>query len=105
MSFVIQLFSHHTYFTEALLIKLTLKGDCVMNNQQVQNCTQATVICMINAYVDTLVEKYRAYRAAIRTKQERKQVYQQFKKMNQEGLRDIGMDDPQKQLQTLGRYL
>ena len=76
-----------------------------MNTQRVQDCTQATVICLINAYIDTLVEMARAPLAKAQEGRERKLAYQEFRKLNKERLRDIGMDDPQQQLKILGRYL
>ena len=76
-----------------------------MNTQRVQDCTQATLICLINDYLDSLANFLRSLLVEVREGRERKQAYQEFRKLNRERLRDIGMDDPQRQLKTLGRYL
>ena len=76
-----------------------------MNTRQVQDCTQATLICQINDAIDSVVAVFREAQANIRAERERKEAYREYQKLNAETLRDIGMDDPQKQLRTFGRYL
>ena len=76
-----------------------------MNTRQAQECTQATLICLINDAIDSVVAAFREAQASIRVERERKEAYREYQKLNTETLRDIGMDDPQKQLRTVGRYL
>ena len=76
-----------------------------MNTQRVQNCTQATVICAINDAIDSVITLLRGWQARVRVDRERDLAYREFQKLDAKALRDVGMDDPQKQLQVLGRYL
>ena len=76
-----------------------------MNTRQVQTCNQATLICLVNEALDAMVAMFRQVQANVRAERERKAAYRELKKLNAENLRDIGMDDPQKQCKTFGRYL
>lgn len=76
-----------------------------MNSQQTQTCTQAPIICSANEYIESLARVFRELAEEIREHGERKVLYRKYGMLNAAQLRDIGMDDPQKQLEILGRYL
>ena len=76
-----------------------------MSHQQMQNCCSTPVSSEFESIVDSVIAAYREWIAKYDLARERKALYQYYRRLDATKLRDIGMDDPQKQLEVLGRYL
>ena len=76
-----------------------------MSHQQMQNCCPVTVNSEFESVVDWIIATCREWVAKYDSARERKALYQYYRHLDAARLHDIGMDDPQKQLEVLGRYL
>ena len=76
-----------------------------MNSNQVQNLTAGSIPATPQQAFAAIAEWLRAAAAEIRAKRQRDTLHRIYSGLDDARLRDIGMHDPQKQLQVLGRYL
>ena len=76
-----------------------------MNIQNATNCTHTLLVCLVQQAMDELTGFYRGAVQRIRKSREQAEMYRVYRGFDAARLRDIGLDDPQKQLELLGRYL
>ena len=76
-----------------------------MSTPHVSECKKTDLVYLLQQVVDDVAEVLRGALMRIRKSRERAEMYRAYRRLDARKLRDIGLDDPQKQLELLGRYL
>ena len=76
-----------------------------MNTSNATECKQTGLVYLLQQLADDFAEVFHGAIRRIRKSRERAQMYRVYRRLDAKKLRDIGLDDPQKQLDLLGRYL